>query len=321
MSFMKIDHRLETVDSRERCPSSIDLMVTSPPYPMIEMWDHLWESNPEESPERSFEEGHQLIRDVMERSIPSMHEGSIVCINIGDATRTIDSYQMWDNRSKIVQTMRDLGFDQLPGILWLKPTNSPIKYMGSGMRPPNAYVTLEHEHILIFRRSDRHPDDQRRDESAFTWNQRNRWFSDTWRLPGRRGSSDDGSFPLEIPMRLIQMFSVYEDTIYDPFAGTGTTVHAAAACGRRGIGHDIDSFDLSFRQRVMTAARDRIQDFIDSSEGDIISDCGLPVKSSDSEHMILWHPNEIDGTTVEYEKRWIDSKREEINQHSISEFQ
>jgi len=54
--------------------------------------------------------------------------------------------------------------------------------MGSGMLPPNAYVTLEHEYLLVFRDgSDRRgfePGAARRYESASFWEERNRWFSD-----------------------------------------------------------------------------------------------------------------------------------------------
>jgi hypothetical protein len=55
---------------------------------------------------------------------------------------------MFPNHSRIVQACTSLGLDMMPGILWHKPTNSPNKFMGSGMLPAGAYMTLEHEHIL-----------------------------------------------------------------------------------------------------------------------------------------------------------------------------
>ena len=48
--------------------------------------------------------------------------------------------------------MLSLGFSALPAIIWRKQTNAPNKFMGSGMLPAGAYVTLEHEYILIFRK-------------------------------------------------------------------------------------------------------------------------------------------------------------------------
>ena len=69
----------------------------------------------------------------------------------------------------------------MPAILWRKPTNAPNKFMGSGMLPPNAYVTLEHEYILMFRwgaKREFSQEEQKRSrrESAYFWEERNGWF-------------------------------------------------------------------------------------------------------------------------------------------------
>jgi DNA modification methylase len=146
-----------------------------------------------------------------------------------------------------------LGFNALPEILWRKQTNAPNKFMGSGMLPAGAYVTLEHEHILILRKgAKRQFNDEenkmRRQESAFFWEERNLWFSDIWEdLKGTRQNNIDkkirersGAFPFELAYRLINMFSLKEDTVLDPFLGTGTTVIAAMATGRNSIGIEID---------------------------------------------------------------------------------
>jgi hypothetical protein len=124
--------------------------------------------------------------------------------------------------------------------------------MGSGMLPPGAYVTLEHEHILVFRKGERRrfaSERERldREESAFFWEERNSWFSDLWDLKGARQSLNHGearnrsaAFPFELAYRLINMFSVRHDTVLDPFLGTGTTIHAAIASQRNSVGVEID---------------------------------------------------------------------------------
>jgi DNA modification methylase len=81
--------------------------------------------------------------------------------------------------------MLKLGFTNLPNILWRKQTNAPNKFMGSGMMPPGAYVTLEHEHILIFRNGGKRQFNSQKEktnrrQSAFFWEERNQWFSDVW---------------------------------------------------------------------------------------------------------------------------------------------
>jgi hypothetical protein len=138
--------------------------------------------------------------------------------------------------------------------------------MGSGMLPPGAYVTLEHEFILIFRKGGKRTfqgkcEKQARRESAYFWEERNRWFSDVWMdLRGapqsvnrNRSRLRSGAFPLELPFRLINMFSVIGDTVLDPFLGTGTTVLAAMCCGRDSLGFEIDTaFQHTILEKMAT---------------------------------------------------------------------
>jgi modification methylase len=125
--------------------------------------------------------------------------------------------------------------------------------MGSGMMPPGAYVTLEHEYILIFRKGNKKlfssPEEkQNRRESAYFWEERNHWFSDIWMdLKGTsQGLLDNtardrsAAFPFELAYRLICMFSVKHDHVLDPFLGIGTSMCAAMAAARNFIGVEID---------------------------------------------------------------------------------
>jgi hypothetical protein len=187
--------------------------------------------------------------------------GAIACINIGDAVRKIgDDFMLYPNHARILSRMLAIGFQPLPLILWRKPTNAPNKFMGSGMLPPGAYVTLEHEHILVLRKGSKRDfseteDKQRRRESAFFWEERNTWFSDVWmgligatqRLADNDIRKRSGAFPFELPYRLINMFSVKGDLVLDPFLGLGTTLLAAMATGRNGIGIELET---DFRETV-----------------------------------------------------------------------
>jgi DNA modification methylase len=150
----------------------------------------------------------------------------------------------------------------LPDVLWHKPANSAAKSMGSGMVPPNAYVTLEHEYVLIFRKGKRRsfePGSPRRYESAFFWEERNRWFTDVWTdvrgrvqdLAGDELRDRAAAFPFEIPYRLVNMYSLYGDRVLDPFWGTGTTTLAAMVAGRDSVGIELDAdFLAHFDDRV-----------------------------------------------------------------------
>ena len=232
--------------------------------------------------EEVFELMHKRLDQVWTELYRVLAPGGIACINIGDATRTMgDEFALYPNHSRIISKMLALGFTNLPNILWRKQTNAPNKFMGSGMMPPGAYVTLEHEYILIFRkggkRSFRTGDEKsNRRRSAFFWEERNQWFSDVWMdLKGTRQKTADknlrqrsGAYPFELAYRLISMFSVMGDIVLDPFLGTGTTLFAAAAANRNSIGYELDeAFSSSISKNFSPAialGRQRIAERFDN---------------------------------------------------------
>lgn len=245
----------------ELMDNSIDLVVTSPPYPMIEMWDKIMGGqNPaitsaldRKKPREAFELMHDELDKVWAECFRVMKEGAFLCINIGDATRTVDGeFALYNNNTRIISACEKLGFTNLPNILWRKATNAPNKFMGSGMLPCGAYVTLEHEWILIFRKGSKRAykkasEKLERRESSFFWEERNIWFSDIWELKGVKQKIDkspsrerNASFPLELPFRLINMFSQKGDIVLDPFIGLGTTTIAAILSERNSVGYEID---------------------------------------------------------------------------------
>ncbi|MFO7708143.1 MAG: site-specific DNA-methyltransferase [Desulfobacterales bacterium] len=289
---MKTLHRVHFRDARDMAflpDASVELVLTSPPYPMIGMWD---ETFARLSPDAAaalrrndgrgaFEAMHRALEPVWREAYRVLAPGGFACINIGDATRSVaDDFMLYPNHVRLLAFGLELGFTPLPAILWRKPTNSPTKFMGSGMLPAGAYVTLEHEYILVLRKGAKRefaePRPKRlRRESAVFWEERNAWFSDVW--TDLRGTRQDlgaqqtrrrsGAFPFELAYRLVCMFSSKGDTVLDPFLGTGTTAQAAAAAGRSSIGLEIET---GFRDEVfdglqglVSAARTRIQARID----------------------------------------------------------
>ncbi len=257
-------HDVYWSDAREAWPcasGSVHLVITSPPYPMIAMWDESFArlrgrdaetSSPEG--QADFEAMHRELDRVWARCMDALCDGGFLVINVGDATRTIDKrFRLYPNHARIIQGCTALGLGALPGILWRKPTNAPNKFMGSGMLPGGAYVTLEHEHILIFRKGGKReyatPETkQRRRTSALFWEERNVWFSDVWQdIRGERQTFGEGAsrsrsaaFPFEFAYRLVNMFSLQGDTVCDPFVGTGTTSLVAMASARHSLGLEID---------------------------------------------------------------------------------
>lgn len=250
---------------------SVDIVVTSPPYPMIEMWDEIMASQNDAisgrlqtNPDIAFELMHQELDSVWKECHRVLKPGGFLCINIGDATRTInDNFKLYNNHSRITKACLELGLIGLPNILWRKQTNSPNKFMGSGMLPCGAYVTLEHEWILIFRKGNKRiyktaEDKLERMKSSFFWEERNIWFSDVWDVKGvkqtlQKSNSRERSaaYPFDIPYRLINMFSQKGDIVLDPFLGTGTTIKAAILTGRNSEGYEIDAnFEAVIREGI-----------------------------------------------------------------------
>ncbi|WP_302083713.1 DNA-methyltransferase [Salinibaculum rarum] len=332
---METAHDIHIGDARalDAVPSdSVELVVTSPPYPMIEMWDEIFATlSPRvetalnnEDGAAAFDAMHAVLDEVWDEIERVLVPGGIACINIGDATRTITgNFRVYQNHARIMDAFTDRGFSPLPEILWRKPTNSAAKFMGSGMTPPNAYVTLEHEYILCFRNGDTRrgfePGAENRYESAYFQEERNKWFSDLWEdvrgkcQPLNRDELRDRSaaYPVEIPYRLINMYSVYGDTVLDPFWGTGTTTLAAMLAARDSIGCELhDEFLTVFEDRVsnvpeiadaiitqrLSDHREYIEDQIDDGqtfayEADIYE---VPVASQDERQIQLYTAEQIE---------------------------
>ncbi len=263
---MKTQHRLFFADARHMhalADGSVDLVVTSPPYPMIAMWDELFGSASRAvrtaldaaDGERAFELMHRRLDAVWDECHRTLKEGGLMCINIGDATRTLGGrFCLYPNHARILQHLRKRGFAALPDILWRKPTNAPNKFMGSGVLPVGAYVTLEHEYILIARKGDKRTfaneaAKKKRRESALFWEERNVWYSDIWTdlmgmgqgLGQGAARSRSAAYPFELAYRLVNMFSLKGDVVLDPFLGTGTTMLAAMASERHSAGFELDT--------------------------------------------------------------------------------
>ena len=322
-------------DSREMnslLRNSIDLVVTSPPYPMIAMWDSCFRTMNDEIGRRldagdgpgAFSLMHSELGRTWRRLLWAARPGGFICVNMGDAVRTLDgSFRLYPNHVETERFFMSHGADVLPRIIWRKTTNAPTKFMGSGMLPAGAYVTLEHEYILIFRKPGRREfssaiQKERRRRSALFWEERNAWYSDLWELKGvRQTLAADGAarhrsaaFPFDIAYRLIAMHSLAGDLVLDPFAGTGTTVFAAAALGRSSLGVDIDPAlcaraerDLPLLiPRLASYARERLKrherftvDHTAAGKSLVHANChyGFPVKTRQEKNLCIPIPAAI----------------------------
>ncbi|MEZ4902312.1 MAG: site-specific DNA-methyltransferase [Spirosomataceae bacterium] len=245
--------------------NSIGLVVTSPPYPMIEMWDEIMaKQNPEiqtaldkNDGAKAFELMHVELDKVWAEVERVLIPGGFACINIGDATRTVNGqFALYPSHSRIISAFQKLGVPNLPNIIWRKQTNAPTNLWVRVCWPSGAYVTLEHEWILIFRKGGKRQfetesDKLKRKESSFFWEERNVWFSDLWDLKGTKQKIDNSETRKGVQPILLNCLTDLSTCtrckatrLLDPFLGTGTTSLAAIASNRNSVGYEIDPLFL-----------------------------------------------------------------------------
>lgn len=265
-----IFYNKNSTDLSEIRDKSVNLIVTSPPYPMIEMWNECFTSQDKRIDlcdyDNAYSKMHELLDKVWRECDRVLADNGFICINIGDAVKNCNgNFKVYSNHARILEFFERKNYSVLPSILWVKPSNSPNKFMGSGMLPAGAYVTQEHEFILIFRKGGKRDfkneeDKELRRKSAYFWEERNVWFSDVWKINGTRQKIQNidrkrsGAFPFEIPYRLINMYSVKGDTVLDVFMGTGTTAIAALASERNSVGYDIsENLEKVFSENLLSS--------------------------------------------------------------------
>jgi site-specific DNA-methyltransferase (cytosine-N4-specific) len=221
---------------------------------IAELWKMLEADHREETVTEIYDAMHLNLARVWQETHRVLVDGGIACINVGDATRTVNGkFRLFPNHARVIEHCERAGFTTLPYILWKKPTTKPKykgkgAFLGSGFLPPNAYVTLDCEFILIFRKGNLREfprNDAVRHDSKFTKKQRDAWFTQIWTLKGTRQTHNEverrtGAFPDEIADRLIRMFSVKGDVVLDPFLGSGTTTKVAMQNERSSAGYEID---------------------------------------------------------------------------------
>lgn len=178
-----------------------------------------------------------------------MPGGRLVCV-VGDvclSRRRHGRHMVMPLHADIVVRARKLGFDNLSPIFWYKISNANYEvengssFLGKPYEP-NAIIKNDVEFILMLRKPGgyRRPTESQREASKLTKQEHQEWFQQIWNLPGESTRNHPAPYPPELAYRLVRMFSFAGDTVLDPFMGTGTTLLAAARCGRNSIGVEIE---------------------------------------------------------------------------------
>jgi len=250
MKPVQTTHRLVNGDARDLSflsDASVHLVVTSPPYWNLKRYN---ESPGQMGHIQDYEtfllELEKVWKQVYRVLVPG---GRLVCV-VGDvcvSRREFGRHLVFPLHADIAVICRRIGFDNLNPIIWHKITNASYevangsKFLGKPYEP-NAIIKNDIEFILMQRKPGgyRKPSESQREASKISKEDFDRWFQQMWHIPGASTKHHPAPYPLELAARLVQMFSFTEDTVLDPFCGSGTTMVAALRAGRNSIGIEID---------------------------------------------------------------------------------
>ncbi len=236
-------------DSRrmEELPDNcIALAVTSPPYNVGKQYDE----------DLSLPEYLQLLKDVFAETLRVLQPGGRLAINVANLGRKpyipLHSY--------ITHDMLELGYLMRGEIIWNKAASSGGSCAwGSWMSASNPTLRDVHEYILVFSKAG-YKRDARDRENTIERDEFLTFTKSIWDFPteSARKIGHPAPFPVELPRRLIQLYTFRGDTVLDPFCGSGTTCLAAAGNDRHYVGYDIDAGYVKLaEQRLLQEARQR----------------------------------------------------------------
>jgi site-specific DNA-methyltransferase (adenine-specific) len=248
--MLQTTHRLVNGDARELSfidDECVHLVLTSPPYWNLKRYIE----NPNQlghiqDYEAFLGELEKVWQHVFRVLVPG---GRLVCV-VGDvcvSRRSFGRHLVFPLHADISVMCRRIGFDNLNPIIWHKISNASYE-VSNGSRflgkpyEPNAIIKNDMEFILMQRKPGgyRKPTDSQRDASRISKGEFGRWFQQIWDIPGASTKQHPAPFPLELAIRLVRMFSFVDDTVLDPFLGSGTTMIAAFRAGRNSIGVEIE---------------------------------------------------------------------------------
>ncbi len=223
----------------------VQLVVTSPPYWQLKDYG----SETQIGFDDTYEAYINNLNLVWSECYRTLQQGCGLCINIGDQfarAAYYGRYKVIPIRTEIIKFCETIGLDFMGSIVWQKVTTCNTSggavIMGSYPTPRNGIVKIDYEHILLFKKPGKAPvvSKEIKEISKLTKEEWNEYFYGHWNFPGEKQKSHIAMFPVELPRRLIKMFSFVGETVLDPFLGSGTTALAASELGRSSIGYELN---------------------------------------------------------------------------------
>ena len=220
--------------------NSIHLMITSPPYNVGKEYDS----------DLTLDEYLGLLTTVFGEVHRKLVTGGRACINVANIGRKpyIPLHAM------VIEIMLDLGFLMRGEIIWDKSASGGGSCAwGSWMSASNPVLRDYHEYILVFSKDSYSKDKNQERRDTIEHDDFIDWTRSIWTFPAVNAKKigHPAPFPVELPHRLINLYSYEGDVVLDPFAGSGSTAIAAIQNNRNYICYDI-------RQEYVDLAQSRI---------------------------------------------------------------
>jgi len=248
---LETKHQIFLGDSRDLSyieDDSVHLIVTSPPY-----WN-LKKYNENEDQLGHIDDYVKFLNEldkVWSQCFSKLVQGGRMVIVVGDvllSRRNFGRHKIYPLHADIQIRCEKLGFDNLAPIFWHKISNAKFEVKGNSKflgKPyePNGIIKHDIEYILMLRKPGayRKPTNKQRKMSIISEQEFNSWYTQIWQFNGTSTKNHPAPYPEILTDRIIKMFSFVDDTVLDPFMGSGTTLVSAMNSGRNSIGIEIDS--------------------------------------------------------------------------------
>jgi site-specific DNA-methyltransferase (adenine-specific) len=205
---------------------SVQFIVTSPPYWQIKTYDH-----PDQiGYGQKYEEYLGSLQGVIDECYRVLSPGCRFALNIGDqylSAKEHQRYRIQPIPADLTLRGQQTGFDFMGAIIWRKVTTTKTSgggvLMGSMYFPRDGQITYEHEYILLFKKPGKgpKPTEEQKSHSELTKEERSKWFRGVWDdvHPARQSKGHPATFPVELPRRLIKIYSFWGETVLEPFMG------------------------------------------------------------------------------------------------------
>ncbi|MHC1603467.1 MAG: DNA-methyltransferase [Candidatus Syntropharchaeales archaeon] len=237
--FCKSSEKMEELPD-----NSVHLMVTSPPYNVGKDYDNDFTLN----------EYVQFLKSVWKEVYRVLVPGGRACINIANLGRK----PYIPLHTFIAKNMLDLGFLMRGELIWNKASSaSPSTAWGSWLSASNPTLRDIHEYILVFSKGTFKRKNNNGRKSTITKEEFLEFTKSVWTFPAEsaRKIGHPAPFPIELPYRLIQLYTYEDEVVLDPFLGSGQAAIAAIKTGRHYVGYDIGEEYVKLAER-------RIKDFM-----------------------------------------------------------